>query len=215
MEAKILENLKQTVLQFDRDGAAQWARRAVEEGVDPLKALDALTQAIREVGEGFERCERWLPELVGAAAAMEAALPAIEEALKKSGKKRETLGVVVIGTVYGDIHTIGKSMVGTMLTAAGFAVHDLGINVPSEKFVEAVKEYKPNILAMSALLTTTAPEARKVVEALRAQGLREKTKVMVGGGAITEGFAKSMGADGYDPTAPGAVEVAKTLLGIK
>ncbi len=214
MEAEILENLKKAVLEYESEEAERWAKRAVEEQVDPLKALDALTEAIKEVGDGFGRGELWLPDLVGAAAAMESALPAVEEAFKSSGKRRESLGVVVIGTVFGDIHTIGKSMLGTMLTAEGFEVHDLGINVPAEQFVAAVKEYQPDILAMSALLTTTAPEAKKVIEALKAEGLRDKVKVMVGGGAITEGFARSMGADGYDPTAPGAVGVAKALLGI-
>lgn len=214
MEAEILETLKKAILEYDSEKAEHWAKKAVEEKVDPLKALDALTDAIKEVGDGFGRGDLWLPDLAGAAAAMESALPVIEEDFKRSGKRRDSLGVVVIGTVFGDIHTIGKSMVGTMLIAEGFEVHDLGINVPTAKFVSAAREYQPDILAMSALLTTTAPEAKKVAEALKGEGLRDKIKVMVGGGAITEGFAKSMGADGYDPTAPGAVGVAKALLGI-
>ena len=174
MEAEILENLKKAVLEYESEQAERWARKAVQEQVDPLKALDALTQAIKQVGDGFGRGELWLPDLVGAAAAMECALPVIEAALKSSGRRREPLGVVVIGTVFGDIHTIGKSMVATMLTAEGFEVHDLGINVPVKQFVAAVKEYRPDILAMSALLTTTAPEAKKVIEAVKVEGLRDK-----------------------------------------
>ncbi len=214
MEAEILKTLKKAVLEYDAEAAARLAKRAMEEGVDPLKALEALTEAIKEVGDGFGRGDLWLPDLVGAARAMENALPVVEEAIKSSGKRRESLGVVVIGTVFGDIHTIGKGMVGTMLTAEGFEVHDVGINVTTESFVAAVKEYQPDILAMSALLTTTAPEAKKVTDALKGEGLRDKIKVMVGGGAITESFATSIGADGYDPTAPGAVDVAKKLLNL-
>jgi methanogenic corrinoid protein MtbC1 len=214
MEAEILKTLKKAVLEYDAAAAERLAKRAMEEGIDPLDALAAMTEAIKEVGEGFGRGDLWLPDLTGAATAMERALPVVEEAIKSSGKARDSLGVVVIGTVFGDIHTIGKGMVGTMLTAEGFEVHDLGINVSAETFVAAVKEYKPDILAMSALLTTTAPEAMKVIDALKEEGVRDKFKVMVGGGAITEGFAKTIGADGYDPTAPGAVDVAKTLLNI-
>jgi methanogenic corrinoid protein MtbC1 len=214
MEAEILKTLKQAVLAYDVEAAESLAKKAMEEGVDPLNALAAMTDAIKEVGDGFGRGDLWLPDLTGAATAMEKALPVVEQAIKSSGKARNSLGVVVIGTVFGDIHTIGKGMVGTMLTAEGFEVHDLGINVPAEKFLEAVKEYKPDILAMSALLTTTAPEAIKVIDALKEEGVRDKVKVMVGGGAITESFAKIIGADGYDPTAPGAVDVAKTLLNI-
>jgi len=123
------------------------------------------------------------------------------------------LGTVVIGTVYGDIHNIGKNMVASLLTAEGFSVHDLGINVTAEQFMEAIRKYKANILAMSALLTTTAIEQRKVIETLRKEGMRERLKVMVGGGAITQDFADSIGADGYAPTAPGAAKLARRLIG--
>jgi len=208
-----LEELKRAVIEYDAEGAASWARKAVEEKADPLKALDALTEAIRQVGDGFGRGELWLPDLVGAADAMQAAMPILEEELKRTGTKRETLGIVVAGTVFGDIHSIGKSMVCTLLTASGFEVHDLGVNIRSEEFLEAIEKYKANILAMSALLTMTAAEQRKVINALKEKGTRERVKVMVGGGAITADFAESIGADGYDPTAPGAVELARRLIG--
>jgi methanogenic corrinoid protein MtbC1 len=144
---------------------------------------------------------------------MQAAMPLIEAELRKTGAKRESLGTVVVGTVFGDIHSIGKAMVCTLLTAGGFEVHDLGVNIKAEEFIEAIDEYKADVLAMSALLTMTAAEQRKVIDTLKERGIREKVKVMVGGGAITADFAESIGADGYDPTAPGAVGLAKRLLG--
>jgi corrinoid protein of di/trimethylamine methyltransferase len=213
MAVESLENLKRAVIEYDTEGAARWARKIVEEKIDPITALDALTETIRQVGDRFGRGELWLPDLVGAAEAMQAAMPILEEELKKTGAKREALGTVVVGTVFGDIHSIGKSMVCTLLVAGGFEVHDLGVNIKAEEFVEAIESHKADVLAMSALLTMTAAEQRKVINALKEKGIREKVKVMVGGGAITAEFAQSIGADGYDPTAPGAVELARRLVG--
>ena len=213
MAVETLENLKRAVIEYDTEGAASWARKIVKKKIDPIKALDALTETIRQIGDRFGRGELWLPDLVGAADAMQAATPILEEELKKTGAKREALGTVVAGTVFGDIHSIGKSMVCTLLTAGGFEVHDLGVNIKAEEFVEAIENYKADVLAMSALLTTTAAEQKKVIAALKEKGIREKVKVMVGGGAITADFAQSIEADGYDPTAPGAVELARRLIG--
>jgi len=213
MSTEILENLRRAIVEYDSAGAASWARKAVQEGIDPIKALATMTAAIRQVGDGFARGELWLPDLVGAADAMTSATPIIEEEIERKGTKRESLGTVVIGTVYGDIHTIGKTMVATLLTADGFVVNDLGINVTAENFVEGVKRYRPDILAMSALMTMTAPEQKKVIATLKKEGLRDKVKIMVGGGAITQEFADSIGADGYDPTPPGAVKLARRLIG--
>ena len=213
MGVEVLEDLKKAILGYDREAAANLARKAVQEKIDPLKVLDAMTLAIRQVGDGFGKGELWLPELVGAAAAMEAATPIIEEEINRIDAKRDSLGTIVIGTVYGDIHTIGKTMVATLLTADGFVVNDLGINVSAEGFVMGIKRYHADILAMSALMTTTAPEQRKVMEILKNEGLRDEVKIMVGGGAITQEFANSIGADGYDPTAPGAVSLARRLAG--
>jgi len=213
MSTDVLENLKKAIVECDSEEAANWARRAIQEKIDPVKTLAAMTAAIRQVGDGFGKGELWLPDLVGAADAMTSATPIIEEEMKRRGTTRESLGIVVIGTVYGDIHTIGKTMVATLLTAEGFVVNDLGINVTSERFVEGIKKYKADILAMSALMTMTAPEQRKVIETLKKEELRDKVKIMVGGGAITQEFANSIGADGYDPTAPGAVKLARRLIG--
>ena len=214
MSQELLQKLKNAILEYDPVAAETLARKAVEEGIDPLAALDALTEAVRSVGDGFGRGELWLPELVGASEAMLAAVPILEERIKSGGTRRASLGTVVIGTVFGDVHNIGKTMVATLLTAEGFQVQDLGVNVSVEGFLQAVRQHKPDILAMSALMTTTAPEQVKVIEMLKKEGLRDRVKVIVGGGGITQQFADSIGADGYDPTAPGAVRLAKNLLGI-
>jgi methanogenic corrinoid protein MtbC1 len=215
METEILQNLKQAVIDLDPAAAKEWAQKAVADAVDPIKSLDALTEAIRKVGDDFESGEVWLPDLVGAADALQAAMPIIEEDIKRRGAVRESLGIVVIGTVKGDIHTIGKMMVSTFLTAAGFSVYDVGVDVDAQKFMDAVKEYKAQVLAMSALLSFTAPEQKRVIQALEEAGIRDSVKVIVGGGAITGGFAENIGADGYSPAAPGAVGLVKGLLGIE
>ncbi|MBC8254668.1 MAG: corrinoid protein [Ardenticatenia bacterium] len=212
MDNEVLLGLEEAVLQYDADGAEQWARKAIDENVDPAKALDTLTSAIRQVGEGFGTGELFLPDLVGAADAMQRALPILEEAVEKSGGSRKSLGTVVIGTVKGDVHTIGKDMVATLLRAEGFAVADMGINVSAQQFLEAIRTQNADILAMSALMTTTAPVQKKVIAMLEEEGLRDAVKVMVGGGAITQDFANNIGADGYGATAPSAVKVARRLV---
>lgn len=160
-KAEILEKLKEMVLQYDGEGAANWARMAVEKGIEPTKAVDAMTAAIRLVGEGFAKGEFWLPDLVGAAAAMQRGARLLEEEMARTGAKRKGLGIVVLGTVFGDIHSIGKDMVGTLLKAEGFTVHDLGINVTAQQFINAIEKEQADILAMSALLTTTAPPSKE------------------------------------------------------
>lgn len=209
----LFEKLQKAIKEFDAQAAESLAKQAMQEKMDPIQVLDALTEAIREVGDGFGKGELFLPELVGAANAMQKATPILEEEIKKSGARRESVGRVVIGSVYGDMHNIGKTMVCTLLTADGFEVIDLGINVETEQFIAAVIEHDANIVAMSALLTTTAQEQKNVIAALIEAGLREKVKIMVGGGAISEAFAESIGADGYDPTAPGAVGLARKFVG--
>ena len=212
MEEEILTTRARAVKECDAGSAESWAREAMESGVDSLKALDTLTVAIREVGDAFSEGDCFLPELVGAADAMQAAMPIVEDVIKERGQTRESAGKVVAGTVFGDIHNIGKTILCTLLTADGFEVIDLGIDVPKEKFVETVKKEKPDILAMSALLTITAQEQKNVIEALNAEGIRSGVKVIIGGGAISDHFAEKIGADGYDPTAPGGVKLARKLL---
>jgi len=210
---EILDRLRKAILEYDAKGARSIAADAIKEGIDAVQAADAAVEAIRQIGEGYGRGELWLPDLVGGANAMKGAMSVIEDELKKKGKKRQTLGRIVIGTVYGDIHDIGKTMVSTLAEAEGFEVTDLGINIEAKNFVEAVREHEPDILALSALMTTTASEQRKVIETFKEQGMRENVMVAVGGGAVTEEFARSIGADGYAPTAPMAMNLFKKLVG--
>jgi methylmalonyl-CoA mutase cobalamin-binding domain/chain len=212
--AGTLEDIKQAVLLFDKKSVEELTLRAIDEGIEALDVFDALKEVIGKVGEDFSKGVLFLPHLVGAADALEGGMPIVMEEIKKRGKEVESLGTVVIGTVYGDIHSIGKTMVATLLAAEGFKVQDIGINVPASDFVRAVEGDDVHIVAMSALLTTTAPEQKRVIDLLKKKALRDRVRVMVGGGAITKEFADSIGADGYSGTAPGAVKLAKNLLGI-
>jgi len=211
--SQAITKLVDSIMNYDPNGATTWAQNAIDEGVDPIGTLDLLIETIRKVGDSFGRGEIFLPELMGAAQAMQSALPILEGEIMKRGKQRETVGTLVLGTVKGDIHDIGKTLVGIFFMTAGFKVIDLGIDVPADRFVEAVREYNPDILGMSALLTTTALGQAKVIEALRESGLRDKVKVIVGGAAVTPELAKSVGADGYGATAAEGLEVAERLLG--
>ena len=210
-----IQQLKDIVLNFDIDNAEAVAKAAINSGLDPVLAANALTDAIRDVGDRFGKGELYLPDLVCASEVLKKAFPIINEAIEAGGGSQSSLGKVVIGTVFGDIHSIGKGMVATLLYAAGFKVIDLGINVKSDDFLAAVKEHNADILAMSALLTTTAMEQKKVIEGLKSAGLRDKVKVMVGGSPINQEFADSIGADGYGATAPEGVRIAKRLMGIE
>jgi methanogenic corrinoid protein MtbC1 len=214
MGNEIFDNLEKAVKEFSSENAAHWAKKAVEAKLDPLKAVEALTGAIRDVGDAFAAGDYFLPELLGAAEAMQSAMPILNEEIKKGPSEIVSAGTVVAGTVAGDIHNIGKSIFCTLLSAEGFEVVDLGVDVPVDKFLGAVKAHEPDIVAMSALLTITATEQKNVIQALEKQGFRNALKVLVGGAAISEQFADSIGADGYDPTAVGGVRLARDLLGV-
>ena len=195
-----------------KDAAEKFAREIVAQKLDPLSVIDELIAVISSIGEAFSREELFLPDLIGAADAMQRAMPVLEEEISKRGVERKKRGSVVIGTVFGDVHNIGKEMVGTLLVAEGFEILDLGVNVHADKFIDAVKEHRADILAMSSLLTTTAIEQRRVIDELKKAGLRDQVKVMVGGGAITDKFAEDIGADGYEPTAADAAVLARKLV---
>ena len=214
-ERLILDNLRKSIFEYNKELSLKYAKMCVDMKMDPFEALNVMTDAIREIGDAFGRNELWLPDLVGGAGALQTAMPILEEAIGKKGAKRETLGVIVIGTVFGDIHSIGKTMVATLLIASGFKVIDLGVNITADSFLEAVKKYDADLLALSALMTTTCAEQKKVIDELKSKGLRERVKVMVGGAAVTAKFTESIGADGYDPTAPGAMALAKKLISSK
>jgi corrinoid protein of di/trimethylamine methyltransferase len=210
-----LDQLKKAIAIYDSELAKSAAKKAVEQKLDPLEALDAMTVAIRLVGDAYSAGELWLPDLVGASDAMSAASPILEEEIKRRGAKRKTLGTVVMGAVFGDIHSIGKTMVATLLTAEGFSVHDLGVNQKPEEFIEAIEKYNPDIVGMSALMTITLGEQRHVIDVLKEKGIRDRIKIMVGGGPVDSSFAEAIGADGYSPTAPGAVKEARSLMGLE
>jgi len=211
--ASLREEIQKAVLDFDRKAVERLTKQALAEGANPIDLFDAVRETITRVGEDFAQGKLFLPHLVGAAEAMEGGMPLIMGEIKRRGETPRSLGTVAIGTVFGDIHSIGKTMVATMLAAAGYTVRDLGVNVPAVEFVKAVADGGVEVLAMSALLTTTAPEQRKVIGLLEAKGMRGSVKVIVGGGAISQEFADEIGADGYGSTAPSAVELVKRVLG--
>jgi corrinoid protein of di/trimethylamine methyltransferase len=213
MKEELYKNLAQAVIDGDDEEAEVLARQALDHGVDPLEAIDqGLTPGMDVVGELYGTGEYFLPDLILGGEAMKAALAVLEPALAAAGQQRQVLGTVVLGTVEGDIHEIGKSLVGSMLSANGFRVHDLGIDVEAETFVSRAREYGADIVALSALLTTTMLRQRDVIEHLSEAGVREQVKIMVGGSPVTQAWADEIGADGFAEDAATAVVVAKRLM---
>jgi 5-methyltetrahydrofolate--homocysteine methyltransferase len=211
--SNIIEELRNAVVNLDVDSARATAEEAVRLGVNPVEAIEnGLSKGIREIGDKFEAGEAFVMELVLAAEAMKAGIEVFRPLLAAQRLERKATGIVVIGTVRGDIHDMGKNLVIVMLEAAGFDVKDLGVDVPPERFLEKVKEEKPHIIAMSSLLTTSAPEQKIVVDALEKNGIRRGLKVAVGGAAVTPKLAKEMGADGYSDNAVDSVAVFKQLM---
>lgn len=213
--SEALEQLQEAVILGEPDQARELAVRILEAGVAPLTAIEeALTPAMQIVGERYECGEYFIPDLMMAAEAMKGAMAVFEPALMERQEQRQVLGVVVIGTVKGDIHEIGKSLVGTMLSAAGFQVHDLGVDVPASRFVERVQETGAQVVGLSALLTTTMRNQGAVIEALKEAGLRDQVKVIIGGAPASPDWAQTIGADAYAENANEAVDVVKRLLGV-
>jgi corrinoid protein of di/trimethylamine methyltransferase len=203
------------VIDGEDDVAAELAQKGLDAGLPPADILDkGFVKGIEEVGDLFGKGEFFLPELVQGAEAMKSAVAVLQPALDASKEGRKATGVAVAGTVAGDIHEIGKTIVCSMLSAAGFEVTDVGCDVPAEDFVEKVKEVKPDLLLLSALLTTTMPNQQKTIEALKAAGLRDGVKVMIGGAPTTRAWSDEIGADGYAEDAIEAVAVAKQLMGV-
>ena len=199
------------VVEGDNASVQKNVQAALDAG-QPASAVlnEGLIPAMAEVGRLFEEGEYFVPEMLISARAMKSAMAMLKPLLQKAEVKYA--GTVVIGTVKGDLHDIGKNLVSLMLEGAGFQVKDLGTDVPAEKYVEAVRENNANVVAMSALLTTTMVNMKSTIDALREAGLRESVKVMVGGAPVTDSFAKQIGADGYAPDASRAVAVTKSLL---
>ena len=206
-----LKQLYDSVVSGDAKTTQALTQQALAEGVDPLKLVnDYMVPAMDEVGRRFEANEYFVPELLISARAMKAALELIRPLLTARGD--QPLGRVAIGTVKGDLHDIGKNLVGSLLEGGGFEVIDLGVNVTPEKFIATVNEKKANIIAMSALLTTTMPAMKTTIDALKQAGVRDKVKVLIGGAPITQRYAEEIGADGYSESAVGAVALAKKAV---
>ena len=205
---EVLARLRDCVVNLDIDGVKRAAREALEAGVTPYEAImEGMAKGMEVVGQKYEAGEYFLAELIMAGETMKEGLSVLQPYMKTGDMKH--IGKVVIGTVEGDLHDIGKNVVITLLTASGFEVIDLGVDVPAEKFVEAVKQYKPDIVAMSALLTTTMVNMAKVIKALEQAGLRDKVKIIVGGAPLTEEYAKQIGADAYGRDAVEGVNICK------
>jgi len=212
---EILKQLQEAVIVGEPDQARELAAHTLEAEIAPLTAIEqALNPAMQIVGDRFESGEYFIPDLMMSAEAMKTAMELFEPALVERQEQRQVLGTVVIGTVQGDIHEIGKSLVATMLGAAGFQVHDLGVDVPASRFIEQVQETGANVVGLSALLTTTMRNQEAVIEALREAGLREQVKVVIGGAPTSPDWAQTIGADGYAENANEAVSMVKQLLGV-
>lgn len=205
---QIFEELAQTVIEGEPEEAEVVAKKALEAGMDPLECItQGLTKGIQKVGELFASGEYFLPELIIGADAMKRALDLLEPALL-GDQKREVVATVVLGTVEGDLHEIGKTLVGTMLTANGFKVIDIGVDQSADAFIQAINESGATIVGASALLTTTMLQQEKLIDKLKEVGLRETVKVMIGGAPVTASFAEKIGADGYAEDAISAVNMA-------
>ena len=206
-----LKELYEAVVRGDAKSSQAITQEALTSGTDPIVLVNEyMIPAMDEVGRRFERSEYFVPELLISARAMKAALDLIRPLLTARGD--EPVGRVAIGTVKGDLHDIGKNLVASLLEGGGFEVIDLGVNVSPERFIASVKEKNANIIAMSALLTTTMPSMKTTIEALKQAGVREKVKVLIGGAPITQKYAEEIGADGYSESAVGAVALAKRAV---
>jgi len=207
-----LAKVRAALSALEEGAVLELVREALEAGCSALEVIEGgLTPGMREVGEKFERGEYFLPELMISADIFTRAVSLLQPLLER-GAAQARRGRVVIGTVKGDIHDLGKNLVATMLRVDGFEVIDLGVDVPPEKFVEAVERYEPDIVGMSALLTTTMIEMRNVIDALKSAGLRDRVRVIVGGAPVTEEFAREVGADAYAKDAVEAVEKCRKLV---
>jgi 5-methyltetrahydrofolate--homocysteine methyltransferase len=214
MPEEIFQKLILTVEDGDGEACAGLVRTALDEGIEPLKIIDeGLSAGIRVVGEKFGCGDLFLPDLMLAVEAMNAGLEIVQPVLDKMKIKKQSLGTVVVGTVFGDIHDIGKSIVSTMLEMNGYSVIDLGVNVTAKAFIEKIKEVKPDVVGLSALLATTMREQKSVIEEISKEGLRDKVRIIVGGAPVSDQWAEEIGADGYGANAEMAVQLVKKLMG--
>lgn len=213
MPEDILTEITRSLVVCEPDRTAELTRKALEAGEEPLAIINqGLVPGMEIVGEKFQAGEYFLPQMVIAANAMQQSMELLEPELHARKQVSESAGTMVIGTVKGDIHEIGKSLVATMMSAHGFRVHDVGVDVSAEAFVNKVKETDANLLGLSALLTTTMTAQREVIQAVEEAGIRDRVKVIVGGAPVTEEWAETIGADGYAEDVIRAVELGKRLV---
>ncbi|MGM9559525.1 cobalamin B12-binding domain-containing protein [Anaerovibrio slackiae] len=212
MAENILAGLKQSILDFDEDVALELAKKSLAEGVDPVEAVGALAEGLNELGEKFERMEVFLPEIMLASDAFKNALSVLEPEIKKKNSEGKKAIPIVIGTVQGDIHQVGKDMVATFLATAGFEVYDLGVDVAPSRFLEEARRLGAKVIAAASLMSTTRPVQKDLIEFLEAKGVRDEFIVLVGGGVVTQDWANEIKADGYGQDAIATVELAKKLL---
>ncbi len=209
--SRIYERLSTAVLEGDSEKAAQLAQRGLDQGLGPKDILDnGLVVGMDEVGVRFKRGDMFVPEVLMSAEAMQAGLTVLRPSLAESGV--QLIGTIVMGTVKGDLHDIGKNLVNMMCEGAGFEVIDIGFNADPEKFIGAIKEHQPDIVGMSAMLTTTMRAMGHTIKAIEEAGLRDQVKIMVGGAPVDAEFAQRVGADGYGSNAPAGVDLAKKFV---
>ena len=210
---EILEQLAKAVVEGDKNSARENAQAAVDEGLDPLEAVDrGLSKGMEVVGANFESGESFLPELLMAADSFNAAMEILNPLIEANKQKISKLGTALLATVKGDLHNIGKNIVATVLETNGFEVVDIGIDQSTLNIIEAAQKHNADFIGLSSVMTTTMPYQKEVIETLSEMGLREKFFVLVGGGPVTQKWADEIGADGYGETAVDAVGVAKKLL---
>jgi corrinoid protein of di/trimethylamine methyltransferase len=212
MSVDVLSSIKDSLVNLDMDKTIDFVKKAIELGFKPMDIINVLADGMRVVGDRYERGEYFVSDLIVASEIFKEVMSILEPLIVREKEGLRPFGRVVIGTVEGDVHDIGKNLVITMLRANGFEVIDLGVDVPPQKFVEAVKQYKPDIVGMSALLTSTMINMKRVIEALEKEGLRNSVKIIVGGAPITEKFAREIGADAYGENAVIAVNICKKLV---
>lgn len=208
-----IKALKDAIFEYDEDKAVLAAKEVIKAGASPMDAINAMGDGLKELGVQFQAMEVFLPEVLLATDAFKAALKVLEPELHKMvGANVKDKPKVVLGTVKGDVHAVGKDMVVTMLTVGGFDVKDLGVDVDSEAFIVGAEEFGAQIIGLSALMSTTMPNQKEVIDFLKAKNLRDKYKVIIGGGPSTQQWADAIGADGFSKDAVEAVELARRLL---
>lgn len=214
-EEELYRQITEAVISGDEETAIKLTQEGVAQGLDPIEIINRGYQpGLDIIGQEYETGVCFVPELITAGNIMQAAMVILEDELNQRSESRQTLGKVVLGTVAGDIHSIGKDLVGTMLSLNGFEVIDLGANVPTPEFIEKVREVKEPILGLSALITTTMQVQQEIIKALEDLGIREQVKVVIGGAPTSQDWADQIGADGYAAHATRAVTVCKQMVGL-